>query len=50
MLELREQYDHPYFWAPFVVVGDGLTRSDASAATTDAVVAAETKGPADVQV
>lgn len=25
MLAIREQYDHPYFWAPFVVVGDGLT-------------------------
>jgi CHAT domain-containing protein len=25
MLTIREQYDHPYFWAPFVVVGDGLT-------------------------
>jgi hypothetical protein len=27
MLALREQYDHPYFWAPLVVVGDGLTGS-----------------------
>ena len=25
MLAIREQYDHPYFWAPFMVVGDGLT-------------------------
>jgi hypothetical protein len=25
MLEIREQYDHPYFWAPFMVIGDGLT-------------------------
>jgi CHAT domain-containing protein len=25
MLEIRQQYDHPYFWAPFLVVGDGLT-------------------------
>ena len=25
MLEIRQQYDHPYFWAPFVVIGDGLT-------------------------
>ena len=25
MLEIREQYDHPYFWAPFLVIGDGLT-------------------------
>jgi tetratricopeptide (TPR) repeat protein len=27
MQTLRNQYDHPYFWAPFVVVGDGLTTS-----------------------
>ena len=39
MLDIREQYDHPYFWAPFVVVGDGLTRSDASAASADTGVA-----------
>ena len=25
MLEIRRQYDHPYFWAPFMVIGDGLT-------------------------
>lgn len=25
MLQIREQYDHPYFWAPFMVIGDGLT-------------------------
>ncbi|MGE3913134.1 MAG: CHAT domain-containing protein, partial [Chloroflexota bacterium] len=25
MLAIREQYDHPYFWAPFMVVGDGLS-------------------------
>jgi CHAT domain-containing protein len=25
MREIREQYDHPYFWAPFLVIGDGLT-------------------------
>jgi tetratricopeptide (TPR) repeat protein len=25
MLSIREQYDHPYFWAPFMVIGDGLT-------------------------
>jgi CHAT domain-containing protein len=25
MLEIREQYDHPYFWSPFMVIGDGLT-------------------------
>jgi CHAT domain-containing protein len=25
MLAIREQYDHPYFWAPFLVTGDGLT-------------------------
>jgi CHAT domain-containing protein len=25
MLEIRQQYDHPYFWAPFLVTGDGLT-------------------------
>jgi CHAT domain-containing protein len=25
MLEIRKQYDHPYFWAPFMVIGDGLT-------------------------
>jgi tetratricopeptide (TPR) repeat protein len=25
MLEIRQQYAHPYFWAPFVVIGDGLT-------------------------
>jgi CHAT domain-containing protein len=25
MLATRDQYDHPYFWAPFTVVGDGLT-------------------------
>ncbi|MFN8526454.1 MAG: CHAT domain-containing tetratricopeptide repeat protein [Chloroflexota bacterium] len=27
MLTLREQYDHPYFWAPFVVAGGGSTRA-----------------------
>jgi len=21
MLQLREQYPHPYFWAPFILVG-----------------------------
>ena len=25
MLEIRQQYDHPFFWAPFLVTGDGLT-------------------------
>jgi CHAT domain-containing protein len=25
MRAIREQYDHPYFWAPFTVIGDGLT-------------------------
>jgi tetratricopeptide (TPR) repeat protein len=25
MLDIRAQYDHPYFWAPFMVIGDGLT-------------------------
>ena len=25
MLAIRDRYDHPYFWAPFMVVGDGLT-------------------------
>jgi CHAT domain-containing protein len=25
MLGIRERYDHPYFWAPFMVIGDGLT-------------------------
>jgi tetratricopeptide (TPR) repeat protein len=25
MLEIRQQYNHPYFWAPFLVTGDGLT-------------------------
>jgi tetratricopeptide (TPR) repeat protein len=29
MLEIRQQYDHPYFWAPFLVTGDGLTSSPA---------------------
>jgi CHAT domain-containing protein len=24
MNEARAQYDHPYFWAPFVVSGSGL--------------------------
>ena len=23
MRELREEYPHPYYWAPFVLVGDG---------------------------
>jgi CHAT domain-containing protein len=23
MHDVREAFDHPYFWAPFVVVGDG---------------------------
>ena len=23
MPHVREAFDHPYFWAPFVVVGDG---------------------------
>ncbi|MFN8637817.1 MAG: CHAT domain-containing tetratricopeptide repeat protein [Chloroflexota bacterium] len=32
MREIREQYDHPYFWAPFVVIGDGLTNGRAQAA------------------
>jgi tetratricopeptide (TPR) repeat protein len=39
MVGLREQYDHPYFWAPFVVVGDGLTRSDAYAVVAHDVMA-----------
>jgi tetratricopeptide (TPR) repeat protein len=25
MLDIRAQYDHPFFWAPFMVIGDGLT-------------------------
>ena len=25
MLAIRDRYDHPYFWAPFMVIGDGLT-------------------------
>ncbi len=29
MLELRRAYDHPYFWAPFVVVGGGTHRAGA---------------------
>jgi CHAT domain-containing protein len=29
MLEIRQQYDHPYFWAPFLVTGDGLSSSPA---------------------
>jgi CHAT domain-containing protein len=32
MLEIRQQYDHPYFWAPFLVTGDGLTSGRAEAA------------------
>jgi CHAT domain-containing protein len=46
MLALREQYDHPYFWAPFVVVGDGLTNSTTQlgAAHLEAVNGGETGG------
>jgi CHAT domain-containing protein len=24
MQELREQYPHPYYWAPFILIGGGL--------------------------
>lgn len=27
MLEIREEYPHPYYWAPFVLVGDASQRS-----------------------
>jgi CHAT domain-containing protein len=33
---LRQQFDHPYFWAPFVTVGDGLTGGIASSASRNA--------------
>jgi tetratricopeptide (TPR) repeat protein len=36
MLVLRQQFDHPYFWAPFVTVGDGLTGGIASSASRNA--------------
>jgi hypothetical protein len=32
MNHVRAEYDHPYFWAPFVVSGSGLGVVDASAA------------------
>jgi CHAT domain-containing protein len=30
MNDVRAEYDHPYFWAPFVVSGSGLGVADAS--------------------
>jgi CHAT domain-containing protein len=33
MLAVREQYPHPYYWAPFVLAGD-FERSSYVASTT----------------
>jgi CHAT domain-containing protein len=39
MNDVRAEYDHPYFWAPFVVSGSGLGVADASAGSPTAAAA-----------